>query len=219
VHEAEAFLARLDQRETTEASVTSQRAGSSCTSLSLPLFLSPLPSHSLSLFPQPSYTCLFLYYLLSSKKALQFKKQMFFDTSLLQWKSYDTRVPLSHSSKPLPPYDPPMWCLGFCRVPHTWEIRCKALSLGKICCLKIWIPRNTASNFSLFTGIKSWQISLMPQDQGLLYNHPSVKTMRSHVYPSNRWSGTCLIADNVCAGPHLNYWVSESTKLSDVGLA
>lgn len=85
-------------------------------------------------------------------------------------------------------------------------------------CPKPLVSRITVCDSIWFTGIKSWQITIS-EDQRLLHNHPLVETVRSYVCPSNCWSGTCLIANNLLAGPQLNYWVSESTKLLDVGLA
>lgn len=55
---------------------------------------------------------------------------------------------------------------------------------------------------------------MVPRMRRLLHNHPLAETMRSHVRPSNHWSGTCLIADNVLAGPQqlLNVWINKAFR-------
>lgn len=172
---------------------------------------------SFSVSPSFPPTHLSLYYFLSSKKALKFKSTSF-DMSLdkVMWCQAAPQTFFADPSSLTHPL-----CIQFSVkfLVHQLSGWMGPVSQGRVNCPKNLIPRTTASDFSLFTGIKSQQIIMMSEDERLLHNDPLAETMRSHVCPSNHWSGTYVIADNVLTGPQLNYWVSESTKLSDVGLA
>lgn len=188
----------------------------------LPLSLSHVVSFSLSLPPSLLLTFLFTASYLA-RQLWSLKADVLW-LSLFGWSHVTPgRSPLPPTPRPAPPsqlpplLDPLTLGLGLCSTSIIGQVQSGLQRRSQ----SFWKSdsQNTASDFCLFTGIKSWHITMLSEDERLLHNHPSADTMRSHVCPSNRWSETCLIADNVLAGPQLNYWVSESTKLSDVGLA